>query len=47
MWFFGTGDLPRWTGYALGYWLIERYQAANPGQSAADLVHTSANAFRP
>ena len=46
-WFFGTGSLPRWTGYTLGYRLVERYQSANPGQSAADLVHTSADVFRP
>jgi uncharacterized protein YjaZ len=46
-WFFGTGtDLPRWTGHTLGYRLVERYQAANPG-SAADLVDTSADVFRP
>jgi len=47
-WFFGTrADLPRWTGYTLGYRLVENYQAANPGSSAADLVNTPADAFRP
>lgn len=27
-WFFGNGDLPRWTGYALGYELVQRFVAA-------------------
>ncbi len=22
--FFGTGKIPRWTGYAIGYWLVKR-----------------------
>ena len=46
-WFFGTGGLPRWTGYTLGFRIVEDYQAANPGLSAAELVNTPAEAFRP
>jgi uncharacterized protein YjaZ len=47
-WFFGIGsDLPRWTGYTLGYRLVGDYKAENPGSTAASLVHTPAEAFRP
>lgn len=47
-WFFGIGsELPPWVGYTLGYRLVEGYKAANPGRSAASLVDTSAEAFRP
>lgn len=47
-WFFGADPtLPRWTGYTLGYRLVERYQAAHPGVSAAQLVAAPADSFRP
>ncbi len=47
-WFFGTrSDLPRWVGYTLGYRLVEAYQSQNPGRSAAQLVNTPAQTFRP
>lgn len=47
-WFFGESPaFPRWTGYTLGYRLVEAYQARNPGRSAAQLVNTPAEAFRP
>lgn len=46
-WFFGTGELPAWTGYSLGFRLVEDYLASHPGSTAAGLVHTSAQAFRP
>lgn len=48
-WFFEAGlpQLPRWTGYTLGWRLVETYRAAHPGSSAASLVHTPASAFRP
>jgi uncharacterized protein YjaZ len=46
-WFFGFDpDIPRWTGYTLGYHLVAEYQA-RAGRSAAELVHTPASAFRP
>jgi hypothetical protein len=46
-WFFGFDpDIPRWTGYTLGYHLVAEYQARE-GRSAAELVHTPASAFRP
>ncbi|REJ85725.1 MAG: hypothetical protein DWQ36_22690 [Acidobacteria bacterium] len=46
-WFFGFGDLPRWTGYTLGFRLVGDYIAAHPGSSAASLVHARADVFRP
>lgn len=47
-WFFvQSATLPRWTGYTLGFRLVESYQAAHPGAPAADLVNTPAGAFRP
>jgi Predicted Zn-dependent protease (DUF2268) len=47
-WFFvGSAALPRWTGYTLGYRLVEAYQAGHGGPSAAQLVDTPASQFRP
>lgn len=46
-WFFGSADLPRWTGYALGYELVSKYLEANPEQTAASLVYTPARTLRP
>lgn len=47
-WFFGSGSrVPRWTGYTLGYRLVAEYLAAHSGTSAANLVGTPAEAFRP
>lgn len=46
-WFFGTRDLPRWTGYSLGFHLIDQYLARHPERSAADLVHEPSETFRP
>lgn len=47
-WFFGLGtDLPRWTGYTLGFRLVRDYLDRHPDASAAGLVHASAELFRP
>jgi len=47
-WFFGRGaELPNWVGYTLGFRLVGDYLAGHPGSSAAGLVHTPADAFRP
>jgi hypothetical protein len=47
-WFFVTSaTLPRWTGYTLGFRLIETYKADHPGATAAQLVNALANTFRP
>lgn len=46
-WFFGFDpDVPRWTGYSLGFHLVAEHKART-GQSASALVHTPASAFRP
>lgn len=46
-WFFDVDPvLPRWTGYTIGFRLIEEYVAAHPGSTAAALVNTPAQAFR-
>jgi hypothetical protein len=48
LWFFGTTDtIPRWTGYAVGFELVRRYQAKAPGRSAASLVGEPAAQFVP
>jgi Predicted Zn-dependent protease (DUF2268) len=47
-WFFDPSpSIPRWTGYTLGFRLVEAYQAAHGEASAAALVDTPAAAFRP
>lgn len=47
-WFFGTTpQVPRWTGYTLGYRLVERYKAAHPGATSVSLAHVAASVFRP
>lgn len=47
-WFFGPSPpLPRWTGYTLGFRLVEAYQAQHPGSTATSLANTPASAFRP
>jgi hypothetical protein len=46
-WFFGSdGSLPNWTGYTLGYRLVENYIEQHPGTTAAALVAMPAHAFR-
>lgn len=39
-WFFGTEDVPRWAGYAIGSYLVREYLKIHPGQTAASLVST-------
>lgn len=47
-WFFGAaGSLPRWTGYTLGFRLVEAYQDRHPGATPARLVDTPASLFLP
>ena len=41
-WFFGTGDLPRWLGYTVGFNLISRYLAASPHLKASKLANINA-----
>jgi uncharacterized protein YjaZ len=47
-WFFGRDPaLPRWTGYTLGFRLVEVYKEQHPGATAVTLVHMPARVFRP
>jgi uncharacterized protein YjaZ len=44
-WFFGSGSLPRWVGYTLGFERVAAHLAAHPAASAASLVDAPAEAF--
>jgi uncharacterized protein YjaZ len=46
-WFFGTGDIPNWTGFMLGLRIVDEYKTAHPGTSAASLVNVAADVLRP
>ncbi|ROM33716.1 hypothetical protein BK648_23330 [Pseudomonas poae] len=41
-WFFGTGDKPRWLGYALGYQMVGRWLAITGAPDATDWVNVPA-----
>ncbi|HET7870529.1 MAG TPA: DUF2268 domain-containing putative Zn-dependent protease [Actinomycetota bacterium] len=41
-WFFGTGQLPRWTGYTLGFRIVSSFLARHPGETAASITSFSA-----
>ena len=43
-WFFGnSAGIPKWTGYSLGYFLVNQYLAKNPHFTASQIVNTPAN----
>lgn len=44
-WFFGSGQIPRWTGYALGFKLVGDYVHRTGEQDAKALVGLSAEKF--
>lgn len=45
-WFFGTQKtVPRWAGYTLGYFLVEKYLKTHPQATAISLCNTSADIF--
>lgn len=44
-WFFGSGDLPRWLGYSLGFQIVAR-SLAETQASASGLVQSEAGEFR-
>jgi uncharacterized protein YjaZ len=46
-WFFGTRDIPRWTGYAIGFDMTRRFLLANPGRPASQLSAEPATSFIP
>ncbi|QUJ75862.1 hypothetical protein KDD17_13070 [Sulfitobacter albidus] len=41
-WFFGTGDLPHWAGYRLGFALVADWWAQHPTRALDALIHTPA-----
>ena len=47
-WFFGTDtNIPRWTGYSIGYELVKNYLASHPDQLPSMLHNESADSFEP
>jgi uncharacterized protein YjaZ len=44
-WYFGTSDIPRWTGYSLGYKLVGDYIAKSGIKEAKTLVGLPAEEF--
>lgn len=45
-WFFGTDGRPSWSGYALGFRLVERFLSQNPDSRASMLAEAEARDFR-
>ena len=43
-WFFGGDEIPRWTGYTLGFKLVRDYMESN-NKKASELIHTPAEEF--
>jgi len=41
-WFFGAGELPKWTGYSLGFAIVGDY-IEHAGKSASELVNVKAS----
>jgi hypothetical protein len=41
-WFFGTGSLPRWTGYTLGFRIVSGFLGRHPHETAASITSLSA-----
>ena len=41
-WFFGTGPLPRWTGYTLGFRIVSEFLDRHPQETAASITSLSA-----
>jgi len=46
-WFFGDHEVPRWTGYALGYAWVADYLAGHASRTAAGLVDQPAGRLAP
>jgi predicted Zn-dependent protease DUF2268 len=46
-WFFGgTADIPRWSGYTLGYEVVAAYLRTHPGITPSALISTTASHIR-
>ncbi|HET7868962.1 MAG TPA: DUF2268 domain-containing putative Zn-dependent protease [Actinomycetota bacterium] len=41
-WFLGTGPLPRWTGYTLGFGIVSGFLGRHPHETAASITSLSA-----
>lgn len=46
-WTAGTGGLPRWLGYTLGYEIVGDFIANNSGARASNLVSAPSTDFKP
>ena len=47
-WFGGANpNIPRWTGYSIGFYLVSNYLAKNPNKSASELHNEPARSFEP
>lgn len=46
-WFFGSTEknIPRWTGYSLGFYLVAEYLKKNPNKKASQLYSVKAEEF--
>lgn len=44
-WFFGTGRLPRWAGYSIGYRLARLYGRLNPESAQTGMIDVPASAL--
>lgn len=47
-WFYGSpGGIPRWTGYTIGFVVVQEFLDANPGRRPSGLVDEPAASFVP
>lgn len=46
-WFFGTGSVPRWAGYSIGFALVAEFLAANPDRRPSELVDEPSSLLLP
>lgn len=44
-WFFGSSDIPRWTGFTIGYHIVSDYLKRHPRDSAASIADVPANSI--
>lgn len=45
-WFFGKGDIRKWSGYGFGHKLVAEFMARHPGKDPVTLAHRKADNFR-
>ncbi len=46
-WLFGSAEIPRWAGYAIGFELVRRYLETHPGIRVSELLGEPAESFLP